>query len=155
MKSHLKSKHDVNIDDIEISVENEIQKSDSGASSSFKTNTLDKFVVRESVDEKISREASQLNATFRYLSKSPLIKQGLSSLGFQDKVPKTHRSVARMVHKSAEKHREIVRIKLKRLKNNGQRFCLVTDEWTCGIKRRRYQNVTLHIKGNIFLDSND
>ena len=32
-----------------------------------------------------------------------------------------------------------------------QRFCAVTDEWTCPVKRRRYLNVSLHLKGKIYL----
>ena len=64
-------------------------------------------------------------------------------------------TVRRYVGKSSKEHRDVVKKKLKRLKKDGQRFCLITDEWTCGPKRRRYQNVKLHIKGNIFLDNNN
>ena len=117
---------------------------------------LDKFVQRESAEEMISREASQFNATFRYLARSILIKAGMGAKGYQDKAPRSHPTVKRMVHKSAEQHREKLRIKLKRLVNKGQRFCIVIDEWTCTNKQRRYQNVTLHLKGDFkFSDSNN
>ena len=67
MKSHLKSQHDIVIDPIEIAVEREKPKS--GASTSNPSNTLDNFVVKESLEEMVSREATQFGATFRYLSR--------------------------------------------------------------------------------------
>ena len=109
-------------------------------------NTLDNFVQRESKEEMISREAAQFCATFRYLARSLLIKKGMTYCGHT--APRTHSTVQRYVHASAEKHRQNVREKLQRLLSKGQRFCVITDEWTCGSKRRRYQNVKLHIKGN-------
>ena len=112
--------------------------------------TLNNFVQRETLEELVSREASQHNATFAYLGKSNLIRRGLSTYGHEDKAPRNHRSVSRMVDKSADMHRDIVRNKLKNLLKHGHRFCVITDEWTCTSKRRRYADVTLHIKGKIF-----
>ena len=91
--------------------------------------------------------------SYSYIGKSYLIKKGLNSLGH--KAPTHHYSVKRLVHKSAENHREKLREKLKKLmKDRNQRFCVVTDEWTCTNKRRKYINVTLHLKGKIRLDKN-
>ena len=146
MKIHLKSKHDIAIDEQDEEPKNFIPDKPK------QTNTLDNFVQRESLEEIVSREASQLGATFRYLAKSPTIRKGLTLSGHQDKAPRSHPTVQRLVHKSAEKHRENVRLKLKRLVSKGQRFCVVCDEWTCSSKRRRYINVKLHIKGKIIFD---
>ena len=52
---------------------------------------------------------------------------------------------------TAENHRKIIREKLKKMTEEDQRFCAVTDEWTCPVKRRRYLNVSLHLKGKIYL----
>ena len=109
-----------------------------------------KVTDKEPLEDLVAREACN-GATFSYIGKSHLIKKGLNSLGY--KAPNHHYSVKRLVHKSAENHREKLREKLKKLmKDRNQRFCVVTDEWTCTNKRRKYINVTLHLKGKIHLD---
>ena len=145
MKKHLET-HDVFLN------EDQEEPPTTMTSKAPKRTMLDRFLKRESLEEMISREAAQLGATFRYLAKSILIREGLKSKGYQDKAPRSHPTVKRMVHKSAEDHREIVRGKLQKLLAKGERFCIITDEWTCTSKRRRYMDVTLHIKGtNYFL----
>ena len=140
LKTHLKTKHDIDVD-------SEILNAETPKEKPKQNSIMSNFVIRESLEELISREASQLGATFRYLAKSILVRDGLKLRGYQDNAPRSHPTVQRLVHKSAEKHREILKRKLKKLVEEGQRFCLITDEWTCSTKRRRYQNVNLHIKG--------
>ena len=139
MKSHLKT-HDIIIDD------NEDLPSPAPVPRKSQ-NTLDSFVIKESLEESVSREASQFGATFRYLGRSILVRKGLTLMGYQNRAPRSHRTVQRLVHKSANIHRNIVRNKIQKLLKNSERFCVVTDEWTCSSKRRRYQNVILHVKG--------
>ena len=103
-----------------------------------------KVTGKEPLEDLVAREACN-GATYSYIGKSYLIKKGLNSLGY--KAPNHHYSVKRLVHKSAENHREKLREKLKKLKGDHQRFCVITDEWTCTNKRRKYINVTLHLKG--------
>ena len=79
---------------------------------------------------------------FRYLTKSRLIKKGLESDGFQQ--PKSHTTVASYVAKSAEKKRQIVREKLKKQVQEGARYGVALDEWTCPGKRARFLNICLH-----------
>ena len=108
-----------------------------------------KVTTKEPLEDLVAREACN-GASFSYIGKSYLIKKGLNSLGH--KAPNHHYSVKRLVHKSAENHREKLREKLKSLKKDqNQRFCVVTDEWTCTNKRRKYINVTLHLKGKKLL----
>ena len=108
--------------------------------------TLDGFVKvqKPSKEELLSREAAH-GVSFRYLAKSRLIKKGLASFGYN--APRNHTTVRTYVKKSANKHRQklcdILKIHIK----NGQRFCALTDEWTCSVKKRKYLNVHLHLKG--------
>ena len=103
-------------------------------------------VSKEPLEDLVAKEAVN-GATFRYIAKSNLIKKGLSALGFQDKIPNHHFAVSRLVDKSADNHRQKLAEKFKVQVQNGQRFCVITDEWTCSGKKRKYINVTLHIKG--------
>ena len=122
---------------------------ESGSSSTFK-GPLDQYVTVKSkipLEDLVAREAVK-GATFRYLASSPLIKKGLSALGFQDEAPKHHTSVSKLVDKSAENHRAKLCEHLKNLAEKGQKFCVITDEWTCSGKKKRYINVSLHLKGN-------
>ena len=102
--------------------------------------------AKEPLEDLVAKEAVN-GATFRYIAKSYLIKKGLCSLGFQDKVPNHHFAVSRLVDKSAENHRLKMSEKFKKLVQEDERFCVITDEWTCSGKKRKYINVTLHIKG--------
>lgn len=136
MKYHAEKVHDVNFDE------------EPKAKISKPTSTLDSFVQikKPSMEELVSQEAAQ-GVSFRYLAKSPLIRKGLAAHGYQDKAPKSHVTVQRCVKKSAVKHRQTVREKIKQHLKKGQRFCAITDEWTCPTKKRKYLNVTLHLKG--------
>ena len=120
------------------------------SSVSNQKNPMDRYVVVTSkmpIEDLVAREAVK-GATFKYIASSFLIYKGLCSLGFQDQAPRHHYSVSRLVKKSAENHRAKICEHLKSLATEkGQRFCVVTDEWTCSGKKRRYINVTLHLKG--------
>ena len=100
---------------------------------------------KPTLEEIISKEASSKGASFKYLAESDLIRRGISTYGYN--APKSSNTVRRLVHKSAENHRKIYREKFKNLIEKDERFCLITDEWTCPPKKRKYLNVTLHLKG--------
>ena len=123
---------------------------DAGPSSSKKSKNevsiRDHFAVtsKEPLEDLIAREAIR-GATFRYLAKSFLVKKGLSALGYQ--APNHHSTISKLIDKSAENHRLKLYVQLNNLIDDDQRFCVVTDEWTCGGKRKKYINVTLHLKG--------
>ena len=152
MQSHLSSQHSLKPDD-KIQDESEssakkprIEKAQTSISDHFKVTS------KEPLEDLIAKEAVN-GASFRYIAKSNLIKKGLCALGFQDQVPRHHYSVSRLVDKSAENHRLKLKEELKKLVENGQRFALVSDEWTCSGKRKKYINVTLHVKGNYLVIS--
>ena len=133
-----------------------IKIDDPPASKSEKTelknqSTLDGFVKVErlSKEEMVSREAA-LGATFNYVTKSPAMKEYLAKYGYNQ--PKHTWTVKKYIHTSAVKHRQIMREKLKIHIKNGHRFCALTDEWTCPVKKRKYLNVQLHLKGMSFLE---
>ena len=108
--------------------------------------TLDGFVKIEkpSKEEIISKEAS-LGATFNFCVKSPSVKKNMSFHGYN--APKATQTIGIYVHRSANKHREKMKMILQNHLKNGQRFCALTDEWTCPEKKRKYLNVQLHLKG--------
>ena len=125
-------------------------KIDESCSSSTSKGPLDQYVTVKSkipLEDLVAREAVK-GATFRYLASSYLIKKGLCALGFQDEAPNHHTSVSKLVDKSAENHRAKLCEHLKNLAEKGQKFCAITDEWTCPGKKKRYINVSLHLKGN-------
>ena len=109
--------------------------------------TLDSFVKVEkpTKEDIISREAA-LGATFNFVLKSPSIKKNMNVHGFNH--PRSSNTVRMYVHTSATKHRQKVREKIKKHLKNGHRFCALTDEWTCPVKKRKFLNVQLHLKGN-------
>ena len=112
-----------------------------------KQSTLDSFVKVEkpTKEDIISREAA-LGATFNFVLKSPSIKKNMNVHGFNH--PRSSNTVRMYVHTSATKHRQKVREKIKKHLKNGHRFCALTDEWTCPVKKRKFLNVQLHLKGN-------
>ena len=99
---------------------------------------------KPTLEEIISKEATK-GASFLYLAESDLIRRGISTYGYN--APTCSNTIRNLVHKSAENHREIYREKFKNYIENDERFCLITDEWTCPPKKRKYLNVTLHLKG--------
>ena len=78
----------------------------------------------------------------RYVTQSDLLRKGLESDGFTQ--PKSITTVSSYVAQSAEKKREIVREKIKKLIMEGARFSVSLDEWTCSGKRSRFLNIILH-----------
>ena len=71
----------------------------------------------------------------------------MSRHGFN--APRSGNTIRKWIRTSANKHREKMRENLKKHLKNGQRFCAITDEWTCPVKKRKYLNVQLHLKGKI------
>ena len=139
MKYHMEHKHQDKIGDSSPPVKK--LKVDSSSSPS-----IEKFVKikKPSLEEIVAREAAK-GASFEYLATSPAFKRCVTSWGY--KPVKSHNTIRKLLHKSAEKHRKIYRDKIQVLKNEKQRFCTIADEWTCPSKKRKYLNVILHVKG--------
>ena len=148
LKKHLKDKHNIDRVDNDSTKDNSassVQSLDDQKSGPSNIG-IRKYLTTKNppLEELVSIEAAR-GATFRYISKSKMLQKGFSQSGY--KPPKSHTTVRRLVHKSAQNHRKIMREKLKKMTDEGQRFCAVTDEWTCPVKKRRYLNVSLHLKG--------
>ena len=155
MQYHLSSQHSIKANEKSETEagpapkKSKIDERERGSSSTFK-GPLDQYVTVKSkipLEDLVAREAVK-GVSFRYLASSYLINKGLSALGFQDEAPNHHTSVSKLVDKSAENHRAKLCEHLKNLAENGQKFCAITDEWTCSGKKKRYINVSLHLKGN-------
>ena len=153
LKKHLKDKHNIDIDK-NTSKDNSassVQSLDDEKSGPSNIGIRKYFPTKTPpLEELVSIEAAR-GASFRYITKSKTLGKGFSFSGNGYKPPKSSNTVRRLVHKSAENHRKIIREKLKKMTEEDQRFCAVTDEWTCPVKRRRYLNVSLHLKGKIYL----
>ena len=150
LKKHLKDKHNIDVDK-KTSKDNpasSVQSRDDENSGPSNIGIRKYFPTKTPpIEELVSIEAAR-GASFRYICKSKTLRKGFSLSG---KPPKSHTTVRRLIHRSAENHRKIIREKLKKMTVEDQRFCAVTDEWTCPVKRRRYLNVSLHLKGKIYL----
>ena len=96
------------------------------------------------LEELVSKSATK-RVSFEFLATDDLIRGGIERHGY--KAPKSHNTIRNHVRKSAQSHRKIYRDKFQALKKEGQRFCVVADEWTCSSKKRKYLNVILHLKG--------
>ena len=109
--------------------------------------TLDGFVkIKKPMKEEIISREAALGATFRFVTKSPSIKANMNRHGFN--VPRSENTVRKYVRFSANKHRRILREEIQKQLKKGQRFCAITDEWTCPVKKRKFLNVQIHLKGN-------
>ena len=148
LKYHVTRKHDI---DLTKNDEPPEKKSKIEVSNQSTMKMHFKPASKEPLEDLVAREAVN-GASFSYIAKSNLIKKGLSALGFQDNIPNHHFAVSRLVDKSAENHRLKLSEKFKIQVQNGQRFCIITDEWTCSGKKRKYINVTLHIKGTYLVN---
>ena len=148
LKYHVTHKHSIDLTKDDAFETEEPPKKKSKIEASNQPTMMMHFqpASKEPLEDLVAREAVN-GATFSYLANSYLVKKGLSSLGFQDKIPNHHFAVSRLVDKSAENHRQKLSEKFKVQVQNGQRFCVITDEWTCSGKKRKYINVTLHVKG--------
>ena len=76
------------------------------------------------------------------MTKSKMIKKSLQSDNFNQ--PQSISTITSYVVKSAEKKREILREKIRKLVEAGARFAVALDEWTCPGKRARFLNICLH-----------
>ena len=76
------------------------------------------------------------------MTRSELVKKGLNADGFSQ--PKSISTVSSYVAKSSEKKRDVVREKIKQQVEEGVRYAVVLDEWTCPGKRARFLNICLH-----------
>ena len=83
--------------------------------------------------------------SFRYLSRSKLVRKGLESLGY--KARKSKSTIAKLVHQFADEVRDETRAKIQAYVKSGGRYTVVVDEWSCGPKKKRYLGVCLHRKG--------
>ena len=96
------------------------------------------FLEKPCAEDLIAREAA-LGASFNYLAKSHLIRQGMKKEGFN--VPLAPKKIKEYVHTE-----ELIK-KLKKSVQDGQRFSIITDDWTCTNKKRKYVNVNLRGNG--------
>ena len=136
LKYHLKSKH---------GIEEDSKQSEEAQKKRPKQQTISNFVVKKPVEEVISIEAAMYGASYRYLTLSPVIKKGLEGFGYIQ--PRSVTTIANMVHKHGEEKRGLLKAELQRLAKDDHRFGLILDEWTCGLKRKRYLSICLHEKG--------
>jgi hypothetical protein len=147
MKYHLVNVHSIKIEDIQIKTKRRQPPSDDVevAKKRKLQSSMGDFLEKELLEDKIAKEAAKFGATFRYISRSQLLKKGLASQGLNQ--PCNASSVRKLVHKSAENKREEVKMKLQAMaKDDNVRFCAVLDEWTSS-GNKRYMNVCLHCKG--------
>ena len=151
MKKHLANKHNIKLgDSSESGLPESVDSSTPSTSSGNLTpqRTMKNFfeVKKPPLEELIAMETAD-GASFRRVAKSNLMQKGMAYYGYQDSAPKCHRAVQRLTHKSAENHRQKMKKRLQQHLKNGHRFCAITDEWTCPAKKRKYLNVSLHLKG--------
>ena len=134
LKYHIEKVHGITLEPAEKKMKTTTTPS---ASSFFKAK-------KPPLEELVSKSATK-RVSFEFLATDDLIRGGIERHGY--KAPKSHNTIRNHVRKSAQSHRKIYRDKFQALKKEGQRFCVVADEWTCSSKKRKYLNVILHLKG--------
>lgn len=90
----------------------------------------------------LARLASRDGLSFRTICTSLDIRLGLISRRFSD-IPKSVSGVSNAIKNYGNKVREQLKIEIKKLKLDDQKFSLTFDEWT-SIKNRRYLNLNVH-----------
>jgi hypothetical protein len=151
MRYHLMNVHDIKIEghDAKEAAQPAPEAAHEAAQEPFqkrkKQCSMSDFVLqKESLDDKIAKEASKFGASFRYLTRSLLVRKGLQSEGLNQ--PVSISTVRNMVQRSAKKKRIEVKELIESMVQNDDRFSAVLDEWTStGCKR--YMNVCLHFVG--------
>ena len=139
MKYHLEKVHEINLSDLAAeSTEKKMKTTTTPSASSF-------FKAKKPPLEELVSKSATKRVSFEFLATDDLIRGGIERHGY--KAPKSHNTIRNLVRKSAQNHRKIYRDKFQALKKEGQRFCVVADEWTCSSKKRKYLNVILHLKG--------
>ena len=139
MKYHLEKVHGKTLaDDMDEPAEKKMKTTTTPSASSF-------FKAKKPPLEELVSKSATKRVSFEFLATDDLIRGGIERHGY--KAPKSHNTIRNHVRKSAQSHRKIYRDKFQALKKEGQRFCVVADEWTCSSKKRKYLNVILHLKG--------
>ena len=139
MKYHLEKVHGKTLaDDMAEPAEKKMKTTSTPSASSF-------FKAKKPPLEELVSKSATKRVSFEFLATDDLIRGGIERHGY--KAPKSHNTIRNHVRKSAQSHRKIYRDKFQALKKEGQRFCVVADEWTCSSKKRKYLNVILHLKG--------
>lgn len=129
MRRHLLSVHRIDADKNEAEVEKK------------KVKTLDCFMVKESLEEMISKLAAEDGFTIRKITTSKFIRQSFSLRGMS--LPADEKSVMSLIYNFQEKIKLQVINDIKKELSSFKKFSITLDEWT-SIDNRRFININLH-----------
>lgn len=120
------------------------QSNQETSSSDKKITTFFRNTEVDTLDQVLARMASLDGIRFQLFCTSEDIRKGLAARGFKD-IPKSPNTIRKRVLRYAEKIRNETIEQFHKLKSEGNKFSVTSDEWT-SIRNRRFINVNLHSK---------
>ncbi|XP_011859119.1 PREDICTED: uncharacterized protein LOC105556635 [Vollenhovia emeryi] len=157
MHTHLKAIHNISL--LKRSLNESSASTSCSSSTSSSSDTVSKKVIKSGsitqyfptdncLPAVLARLTSRDGLSFRIICTSLDIRLGLTARGFSD-IPKSVSGVSNIVKNFSNQVREQLKIEIKKLKLDGQKFSLTFDEWT-SIKNRRYLNLNVHATDKMF-----
>ena len=123
------------------------QNENVGTSSGLKQKSIvQSFKKKKSLSEEIARLAAKDGISYQTIENSEFIQTSLRNMGYT--FPKGHGKAAKEVEKFCIEAKSIVKKKIEKRKNQGEKFCLSTDEYT-SLRNRRYININVHATGGV------
>lgn len=159
MHTHLKAIHNISLLKRSTSSNESSASISSSSCSSSSSYTLSKklnksglitqyFPTDNNLPAVLARLTSRDGLSFRIICTSLDIRLGLTARGFSD-IPKSVSGISNIVKNYGNKVKEQLKIEIKKLKLDGQKFSLTFDEWT-SIKNRIYLNLNVHATDKMF-----
>lgn len=146
---HLKMKHKIvpsqqNQETSEDAVSCEVQPQPETSKNPHKRQrTLLDFVKTRTLEEEVSRMVAVSNLSFNQISKTDFISESLAKKFPGRIIPKTNKTVSRMLMTFYKIAEEYTIQKIKSLKLDDQKFSATLDEWT-SVSNQRYLNINVH-----------
>lgn len=145
MHSHMMSQHKINTLKRRINVKTSSEINNNVSSTPTSKVKLNEFFLnaeKESLEEIIATMASLDGISFNLFCTSEDIRKGLNARGFKD-IATSPNTIRKMVLSYAEKIRQATTTQFGRLKSEGNKFSITTEEWT-SLRNSRYINVNIH-----------
>lgn len=144
MHSHMKNKHKINTLKrlINVNISSDINNNVGSSTPANKVKINDFFAEKEYLEEVIARMASLDGISFNLFCTSEDIRKGLIARGFKN-IPTSPNTIRKYVLSYAEKIRKATTTQFDKLKSEGNKFSVTSDEWT-SLRNRRYINVNIH-----------
>jgi hypothetical protein len=141
LSSHLRTQH--NIETSNSAKRKIVENPEKNVEKVKKQKTILNFVKYVSLEETVSRLATESNMSIRMITKTEYLRQKLAADFPRQNLPKNQSDVIKLVKKFYDKVKQETIDKIQELKDEGKKFSMTLDEWT-SLRNVRFLNINIH-----------